>query len=154
MASNADNFWCSQGIKIAPSGKVNWSLLNMLARYFSIIRNSVLSVFPKKVHYLPPKYTSRNIIGRNPSMVIPLLANKDLTRMLVDADQRWQLLNSGKALSFESWIFFTTDVATTVYAFCKNWKLWENEEIYAQCGQQAWLCTGNLFDDLQSKPST
>ena len=29
--------------------------------------------------------TSRNIIGRNPSMVIPLLANQDLTPMLIES---------------------------------------------------------------------
>ena len=62
----------------------------MPAKYFSIIRNYVLSVSSQR------KYTfyhqnrlldafrtnSRNIIGRNPSMVIPLLANQDLTPML------------------------------------------------------------------------
>jgi len=36
---------------------------------------------------LPPKQvsrtSSRNIIGRNPSIVIPLLANQDLTHMLL-----------------------------------------------------------------------
>ena len=62
----------------------------MLAKDFSIIRNYVLSVS------LQRKYTfyhqnglldafrtnSRNIIGGNPSMVIPLLANQDLTSML------------------------------------------------------------------------
>ena len=61
----------------------------MLAKYFPIIQNYVLSVFSQK------KYTfyrqnallnafrtnSRNNIGRNPSMVIPLLANQDLTPM-------------------------------------------------------------------------
>ena len=60
-------------MKIAPSGIVNLSLLNMLAKYFSIIRNYVLSF----------RTNSGNIIGRNPSMVIPLLANQDLTPMLL-----------------------------------------------------------------------
>ena len=45
-----------------------------------------ISFFAKKVHYLPPKHASRtnsrNIFGRNSSMVIPLLANQDLTPML------------------------------------------------------------------------
>ena len=64
----------------------------MPAKYFSIIRNYVLSVSSQR------KYTfyhqnmlldafrksSRNIIGRNPSMVIPLLAKQDLTPMLSD----------------------------------------------------------------------
>ena len=43
-----------------------------------------------KVKILPPKHAldafrtnSRNIIGRNPSMVIPLLANQDLAPMLL-----------------------------------------------------------------------
>ena len=79
-------------LTIALSGNVNRSLLNMLAKYFSIIRNYVLSVS------LQRKYTfyhqnrlldafrtnSRNIIGGNPSMVIPLLANQDLTPMPAD----------------------------------------------------------------------
>ena len=38
----------------------------------------VISVFPKTVHILTPKHASRpnsrNIIGRNPSMMMPLLA--------------------------------------------------------------------------------
>ena len=38
--------------------------------------------FRKKVHYLPPAHASttksRNIIGRKPSIVIPLLANQGL----------------------------------------------------------------------------
>ena len=62
----------------------------MLVNYFSIIRNYVLSVSSQR------KYTfyhqnmlldafrmnSRNIISRNLSMVIPLLANQDLMPML------------------------------------------------------------------------
>ena len=54
--------------------------------FFWIVQTTVdakagLSVFfAKKVHYLPPRQTSRtnsrNIIGRNPSMVIPSLANQ------------------------------------------------------------------------------
>ena len=49
----------------------------------------VISFFAKKVQFLTPKHASRffltnsrNIIGRNPSMVIPLLANQDLTPKL------------------------------------------------------------------------
>ena len=49
----------------------------------------MLSVSAKKVHFyhqnthLDTSQTNyRNIIGRNPSMVIPLLANQDLTPML------------------------------------------------------------------------
>ena len=61
----------------------------MLAKYFSIIRNYVLSVslqitynFYNQNKFLDALRTnSRNIIGRNPSMVIPLLANRDLTPM-------------------------------------------------------------------------
>ena len=63
----------------------------MLAKYFSIIRNYVLSVSSQRrytfYHQNTPldafRTNSRNIIGRNPSMVIPLLANQDLTPMLV-----------------------------------------------------------------------
>ena len=54
------------------------------------IRNYVLSVFSQKEYnfYHQNKLldafrsNSRNIIGRNSSMVIPLLANQDLTPML------------------------------------------------------------------------
>ena len=63
----------------------------MLAKCFSVIRNYVLSIFfAKNVHYLPPKHASRtnfhNIIGRNPLMMIHLLANQDLTPMLVPVE--------------------------------------------------------------------
>ena len=62
----------------------------MLAKYFSIIRNYVLSVSSQRRCNFYHQNTllgafrtnSRNIIGRNPSMVIPLLANQDLTPML------------------------------------------------------------------------
>ena len=63
----------------------------MLAQYFSIIPNYVLSVFSqRKCNFYHQntlldafRTTSRNIIGRNPSMVIPLLTNQDLMPMLV-----------------------------------------------------------------------
>ena len=63
----------------------------MLAKYFSIIRNYVLSVSSQRKHNFYHQNTlldvlrtnSRNIIGRNPSMVIPLLANQDLTSVLL-----------------------------------------------------------------------
>ena len=79
-----------QDIKIAPSGNVNRSLLYVLAKYFSIIRNYVLSVSSQRKYNFYHQNTlldafrmnSRNVIGRNPSMVIPLLANQDLTPML------------------------------------------------------------------------
>ena len=62
----------------------------MPAKYFLIIRNYVLSVSSQRKYnfYLQNtlvvafRTNSRNIIGRNPSMVIPLLANQDLTPML------------------------------------------------------------------------
>ena len=59
----------------------------MLAKYFfNYSKLCVISFFAKKVNYLPPKHASRtnsrNITGRNPSMVIPLFANKDLTPVL------------------------------------------------------------------------
>ena len=61
----------------------------MLAKYFSIIPNFVLSVFSQRKYTFYHQNTlldafrtnSRNI-GTNPSMVIPLLANQDLTPML------------------------------------------------------------------------
>ena len=62
----------------------------MLAKYFSIIRHYVLSVSSQRRYNFYHQNTlldafqtnSRNIIGRNPSMVIPLLANQDLTPKL------------------------------------------------------------------------
>ena len=45
-------------------------------KYFSIFRNYVLSVSSFRAN-------SRNIIGRNPTMLISLLANQDLTPMLL-----------------------------------------------------------------------
>ena len=62
----------------------------MPAKYLLIIRNYVLSVSSQRKDNFYHQNTfldafqtnSRNIIGRNPSMVIPLLANQDLTPML------------------------------------------------------------------------
>ena len=62
----------------------------MPAKYFSIIPNYVLSVSSQRKYNFYHQNTLldafrtnyRNIIGRNPSMVIPLLANQDLTPML------------------------------------------------------------------------
>ena len=62
----------------------------MLAKYFSIIRNYVLSVSSQRRYNFYHqsmlldafRMNSRNAIARNPSMVIPLLANQDLTPML------------------------------------------------------------------------
>ena len=63
----------------------------MPAKYLSIIPNYVLSVSLQRKYNFYHQNTlldafrtnSRNIIGRSPSMVIPLLANQDLTPMLV-----------------------------------------------------------------------
>ena len=63
----------------------------MPAKYFSIVRSYVLSVSSQRKYNFYHQNTlldafrtnSCNIIGRNPSMVIPLLANQDLTPMLV-----------------------------------------------------------------------
>ena len=62
----------------------------MPTKYFLIIRNYVLSVSSQsKYNFYHQnalldafRTNSRNIIGRKPSMVIPLLANQDLTPML------------------------------------------------------------------------
>ena len=62
----------------------------MSAKYFSIIRNYVLSVSSQRKYNFYHQNTlldafrtnSRNVIGRNLSMVIPLLANQDLTPTL------------------------------------------------------------------------
>ena len=57
--------------------------------FFNYSKICVSSFFAKKVQFLPPKHdsrcfrtNSRSVIGRNPSIVIPLLANQDLTPML------------------------------------------------------------------------
>ena len=63
----------------------------MLAKHFSSIRNYLLSVFSQRKYNFYYQNmlldaflsNSRNIIGRNPSMVIPFLANQDLTPMLM-----------------------------------------------------------------------
>ena len=62
----------------------------MLAKYFSIIRNYLLSVSSQKKYNICQQNTlldafrtnPRNTIGKNPSMVIPLLADQDLTSVL------------------------------------------------------------------------
>ena len=62
----------------------------MPAKYFSIIQNYVLSVssqikynFYQQNTFLDAfRMNSRKVIGRSPSMVIPLLANQDLMPML------------------------------------------------------------------------
>ena len=63
----------------------------MLAKYFSTIRNYVLSVSSQRKYNFHHQNTLldafrtnfRDITGRNPSMVIPLLANQDLMSMLL-----------------------------------------------------------------------
>ena len=63
----------------------------MLAKYFSTIRNHVFSVSSQRKYNFYYQNTlvygfrrnSRNIVGGNPSMVIPLLANQDLMPMRV-----------------------------------------------------------------------
>ena len=63
----------------------------MLTKYFSIVRNYVLSVFLHRKHtfyhqnmlFDAFRTNPHNIIGRNLSTVIPLLANQDLTLMLI-----------------------------------------------------------------------
>ena len=72
----------------------------MLAKYFSINRNYVLSVSSQRKYKFYHHNTlldafrtnSRNIIGRNPSMVIPLLANQNLTPMLHGSEYLIQML--------------------------------------------------------------
>ena len=63
----------------------------MLAKYFSITRDYVLSVSSQRKYNFYHQNTllddfpsnAGNVIGRNLSMVIPLLANQDLTPMLL-----------------------------------------------------------------------
>ena len=64
----------------------------MSAKYFLIIRNYVLSVssqrkynfYHQNTHLDAYRMNYRTIIGRNPSMVNPLLATHDLTPMLAN----------------------------------------------------------------------
>ena len=84
----------------------------MLAKYFSIIRNYDLSVSPQRKYNFYHRNTlldafrtnPRNIIGRNPSMAIPLLANQDLTPMLLNGlfhhYGKVQCLKAERAASF------------------------------------------------------
>ena len=73
----------------------------MPAKYFLIIRNYVLSVSSQRKYNFYHQNTllnafrtnSRNIIGSNPSMVIPLLANQDLTPMLARINKK-QMVHS------------------------------------------------------------
>ena len=51
------------------------------------LQNTLLDAF---------RMNSRNIIGRNPSMVIPLLANQDLTPMLVVYEVLLDILATAK----------------------------------------------------------
>ena len=61
--------------------------------FFNYYKLALSVSFAKRVHYSPPKHASRtnssNIIGRNPSMVIPLLANQGLTSMPVADRGSW-----------------------------------------------------------------
>ena len=64
----------------------------MYVKYFAVIRNYVLSVSSQRKYNFYHqnalltafRTNSRNIIGRNSSMVIPLLANQDLKADLID----------------------------------------------------------------------
>ena len=47
---------------------------------------------------------SRNIIGRNPSMMIPLLANQDLTPMLMNPELPMKFLG----------VYFYPDLGVTI----------------------------------------
>ena len=58
-------------------------------KFFNYSKLCVISFFAKKVHFYHQntfldafRTNSSNIIGRNPSLVIPLLADQDLTPML------------------------------------------------------------------------
>ena len=91
----------------------------MLAKYFLIIRNYVLSVSSQRKYNFCHQNTlldafrtnSCNSIGRKPSMAIPLLANQDLMPMLFIIRR-----NSHLARVYAHWIVtlhgwsFTCDV--------------------------------------------
>ena len=79
----------------------------MPAKYFLIIRNYVLLVSSQRQYNFCHQNTfldffrtnSRNIIGRNLLMVIPLLANQDLTPMLL-ALLRTAIVQLGESNAF------------------------------------------------------
>ena len=105
----------------------------MLAKYFSIIRNYVLSVSSQRKYNFHHQNmllgafqtNSRNITGRNPSMVIPLLANQDLTLMLSRA---WLQLSHthSKKLHLEPPLLKFLTITPDYYnyiVFTKNYQL-------------------------------
>ena len=60
----------------------------MLAKYFSVIRIYVISVSSQRNCHFYHQNTLLDAFGRNPSMVIPLLATQDMTPMLLGAPLR------------------------------------------------------------------
>ena len=86
--------------------EVFWTCLQIFSHYPKLY---VISVFAKKVHFLPPKHAfqtnSSNIIGRNHSMVIPLLANQDLTPILVKGDNQSKTDSSATRRLFAIFLF-------------------------------------------------
>ena len=62
------------------------SFWTFLQNIFQLFETMCCQFLRKKVHYLPQEHASqtnsRNIIGKNPSMLITFLANQDLTPML------------------------------------------------------------------------
>ena len=83
----------------------------MLAKYFSIIRNYVLSVsLQRRYNFYHQNMllgafqrNSCNIIDRNPSMVIPLLANQDLMPVLAyTIDKKYSTKKSNCHFSVKS----------------------------------------------------
>ena len=85
----------------------------MLAKYFSIIRNYVLSVSSQRKYNFYHqnrlldafRTNSRNIIGGNPSMVIPLLANQDLTPMLTHVAATYPSISGYSNILWEETLF-------------------------------------------------
>ena len=62
----------------------------MLAKYFQLFETVCYQFIAKKVHFYHQsalldafRTNFHNVIGRNPSMVIPLLATQDLMPMLL-----------------------------------------------------------------------
>ena len=90
----------------------------MLAKYFLIIRNYELSVSLQSKYHQNTlldafRTNPRKIIGRNPSMVIPLLANQDLTPMLSHHRSENQYTNRGKQTFVEESAFIEAVIAST-----------------------------------------
>ena len=84
----------------------------MVAKYFPIILNNVFLVsLQRKYNFYHQnkllgafRTNSCNIIGRNPSIVIPLLSNQDLTPMLKSNDLKFSISQQKRRINCDEGI--------------------------------------------------